>query len=78
MSLAAVRGSSAGNLDPRRAMVKLAQRLEAVHEADPCNVLAARALHDVLRTLAGDHRGPAAADEVDQIRAEWEALNGGV
>jgi hypothetical protein len=60
-----------GDLDARRSMVRLAERLEAAHEADPSNSAVARELRVTLQALAG--QVPPREDVVDRIRAEWEA-----
>jgi hypothetical protein len=76
VSLAAVRGGSAGNLDPRRAMTGLALRLEAAHEADPSNAAIARELRVTLLALGGQTRRP--EDAVDRIRAEYDEVMRGL
>jgi hypothetical protein len=40
-------------VDPRMSLESLARRLEAVHEADPGNTLAARELRMTLAALSG-------------------------
>jgi hypothetical protein len=62
--------------DPLAALVALARRLEAAHEADPANANVARELRISLQALAGDSAGPPPADEVDLIRSEWEGTRG--
>jgi hypothetical protein len=63
-----------GNVDVRASLAALARRLEAAHEAEPDNAAVARELRATLLTLGA---GPGRRmDAVDQIRADWEALNG--
>ena len=57
-------------------MARLAERLEAAHEADPANAMVARELRVTLLALAGE--APAGEDDVDRIRHEWEQVRDGV
>jgi hypothetical protein len=58
--------------DPAGELAALAGRLAAAHRDDPGNAMLARELRITLLTLDGGHAAPA-PDEVDRIRAEWEA-----
>jgi len=58
--------------DPAGELAALAGRLAAAHRAAPGNALLARELRITLLTLDGGNAAPA-PDEVDRIRAEWEA-----
>ena len=69
-------GADGTGLDPAAALLRLARRLEAAHEAEPGNANLARELRVTLQVLAGDDAMPPPPDEVDQIRAEWEAPGG--
>ena len=62
--------------DPVAERAALAGRLAAAHRADPGRADLGRVLLQVLQAMEG--KEPPEADEVDKIRAEWEAGSGGV